>query len=401
MEEADALIQVVDATAGVNPLDETVARLLLRTGKRLILAVNKVDSLERLTLLGPFYGLGIKTVIGVSALHNVHVAELLQAALDGLMSPEGEEEMPGVIKLALVGRPNVGKSTIINHLLKEERCVVSPIPGTTRDSIDIPLTIDGQSFLLIDTAGIRRKGGEHEAVDKFAAVRTERAIERADVCALVVDAERGMTIQERRIARHIEEQGKGCILLFNKWDLVKGFRMEHCKKSFEIDLPFLTHCPLLFISGKTGRNMDQIFRAASEVHVQQNRRITTGQLNKFVERAVQECHPPMLEGGKRLRIYYLAQVDVSPPRFILFVNNPRLLADTYKKYLINAFRKEYGFSGSPVQFFLKARSTKEKEERFAARAAAPLPELTLSDLEFENEPSEEELATLDSSYGNV
>ena len=255
-------------------------------------------------------------------------------------------------------------------------------------------------FTLIDTAGIRRKSAENDAIEKFAAVRTQRALERADICVLVIDADRGITTQEKRIAREIETQGKGCILVFNKWDLVKGFRMEHCRKSFEIDTPFLNHCPMLFVSGLTGRNLDTLFKTVKEVHEQQNRRITTGQLNKFVEKATQKYHPPMLDGGKRLRIFYLAQVDVHPPRFILFVNKPSLMADSYKKYLINQFREAYGFLGSPIQFFLKGRSTKDKSD-----AAAPAPERSepMSEneefvFEQEEELSESELASLDPSY---
>jgi GTP-binding protein len=168
----------------------------------------------------------------------------------------------------------------------------------------------------------------------------------------------GMTVQEKRIAHEIEEQGKGCIVLFNKWDLVKGFRMEHCKKSFEIDIPFFTHCPLLFVSGKSGRNLDGLFAFVKQVHEEQNRRITTGQLNKFLEKVVQKYHPPMID-GKRLRIFYMAQVDVTPPRFVLFVNNPELMVDSYKKYLLNQFREAYSFTGAPIVFILKARTQRQ------------------------------------------
>jgi GTP-binding protein len=286
-------------------------------------------------------------------------------------------------------------------LLDEERCVVSPIAGTTRDSIDVEVLSGEDRFTLIDTAGIRRKSAECDAVEKFAAVRTQRALERADVCVLVIDADRGITTQEKRIAKEIESKGKGCILLFNKWDLVKGFRMEHCRKSFEIDTPFLNHCPLLFVSGKTGRNLDPLFKVIKEVHEQQNRRITTGQLNKFVEKAVQKYHPPMLDGGKRLRIFYLAQVDVQPPRFVVFVNKPSLMADTYKKYLINQFRETYGFLGAPIQFFLKGRNTRQDK---AEKSAALLSEGPLESVQedetfvFEEELTEEELGALDPSY---
>ncbi|MBS0605077.1 MAG: ribosome biogenesis GTPase Der [Verrucomicrobia bacterium] len=403
--EADVIVMVVDITAGVTALDEFVARLLLRTGKPVILAVNKVDDRDKLDQIYPFYSLGISRLVGVSATQGFHIAELLEEAFNGLELPEEDAAEISTTRVAIVGRPNVGKSTIVNYLLDEQRCVVSPIAGTTRDSIDVGIQVGEDHFTLIDTAGIRRKPAEHDAVDKFAAVRTQRALERADVCVLVVDADRGITTQEKRIAREIESQGKGCILLFNKWDLVKGFRMEHCRKSFEIDTPFLNHCPILFVSGLTGRNLDQLFKAVKEVHIQQNRRITTGQLNKFVEKAVQKCHPPMLEGGKRLRIFYLAQVDVQPPRFVLFVNNPNLMSDTYKKYLINQFRESYGFLGSPIQFFLKGRNTKDKNER-----SAPAPERQVEPLaeneEFvfeeevfvEDDLSEEEISKLDPSY---
>jgi GTPase len=367
--EADVIAMVVDVTVGMTTLDEFVARLLLRTGKSIVLAVNKIDDLSRLDLIYPFYSLGISRVVGVSATQNFQIAELLEEAFSGLPLPEDESHDNSSVRVAIVGRPNVGKSTLVNYLLNEERCVVSPIPGTTRDSIDVELQSGEDHFTLIDTAGIRRKGAEHEVVEKFAAVRTQRALERADVCVLIVDAQKGMTTQEKRIAREIEAQGKGCILLFNKWDLVKGFRMEHCRKSFEIDIPFLNHCPILFVSAKTGRNLDQLFEAVKQVHEQQNRRITTGQLNKFVERAVQKYHPPMLEGGKRLKIFYLAQVDVQPPRFVLFVNNPKLMSEVYKKYLTNQFRQTYGFSGAPIQFFLKGRNAKEGK----AETPAPLP----------------------------
>lgn len=400
IEEADVIVLVVDVTVGITTLDEFVARLILRTGKRIVLAVNKVDDFARLDLIYPFYSLGISSIVGVSATQGFHIAELLEEAFKDFDIPEEKEVKKSTTHVAIIGRANVGKSTIVNYLLDEERCVVSPIAGTTRDSIDVEVLVGEDHYTLIDTAGIRRKASEHEAVDKFAAVRTERAIERADICVLVVDADRGITTQEKRIARDIEEQGKGCILMFNKWDLVKGFRMEHCRKSFEIDTPFLNHCPMLFVSGKTGRNLDQLFAQVKEVHIQQNRRITTGQLNRFVEKAVQKYHPPMLDGGKRLRIFYLAQIDVQPPRFVIFVNKPSLMADTYKKYLINQFRDTYGFLGSPIQFFLKGRNTKDKDER-------PMPQAQLVEplayneqfvFEEEDELTEAEVSKLDPSY---
>lgn len=400
IEEADVIVMVVDATVGITGLDEFVARLLLRTGKPLVLAANKVDDLSKIDLIYPFYSLGISKVIGISAIQNYQIAELLEEAFKDVPLKEEEAPKDDSIQVAIVGRPNVGKSTVINYLLDEQRCVVSPIAGTTRDSIDSRVFAEDQNFTLIDTAGIRKKTAEHDVVEKFAAVRTQRALERADVCILIVDADRGITTQEKRIAREIESLGKGCIVLFNKWDLVKGFRMEHCRKSFEIDTPFLNHCPLLFVSGKTGRNLEGLFKTVKQVYEQQNRRVTTGQLNKFVEKAVQKYHPPMLD-GKRLRIFYLAQVDVQPPRFVLFVNNPKLMVDTYKKYLINQFREVYGFLGAPIQFFLKGRSTKEQKSEPSSSFQPPLASLAPENEEFifeEEELTEEELKSLDPSY---
>ena len=389
IEEADVIVMVVDRTSGVTGLDEYVARLLLRTGKTVVLAVNKVDDYSQRDEIYPFYALGISTIIPVSAVHHFQIAELLEAAFANVsFDPEQEAGHP-TIQVAIVGRPNVGKSTIINFLIDEERCVVSPIAGTTRDSIDIHVEAANTHFTLIDTAGIRRKKAEHEAVDKFAAVRTERAIDRADVCVLVLDGVQGITVQEKRIAHMIEEKGKSCIVLFNKWDLVKGFRMEHCKKSFETDIPFLTHCPALFVSGKSGRNLDRLFAEIQEVHMQQNRRITTGQLNKFLEKVIQKYHPPMID-GKRLRIYYMAQIDVQPPSFVLFVNYPDLMIDSYKKYLLNQFRETYEFVGAPIEFILKARSRRED-----GGSAREKPKAQHSECESEDLCAEE---SLDPSY---
>ena len=263
-----------------------------------------------------------------------------------------------ISRIAIIGRPNVGKSSLINYFLEEDRCIVSPIAGTTRDSIDITFTQNDQVFTLIDTAGIRRKHAEHEVVDKFAALRTKDAIDRSDVCILMLDSEKGMTTQEKRIASQIESEGKGCILLFNKWDLVKGFRMEHCMRDVEEDAIFLKHCPKLFISAKFGRNVEKIFPLVKEVHENAKKRIATPELNNFVEAAMQRTHPPMLR-GKRLRVYYMAQVDVQPPRFILFVNHTDLVVDSYKRYLYNQFREKYQFTGVPLTFHLRGKKKKK------------------------------------------
>ncbi len=359
VEEADTLVMVVDGKTGPTVLDQEIARFLLRHNKPVCLAVNKVDDLEKMEYQHQFYELGIPHMVPVSATQGFQIAELLETALKPLpLEPISEEkDQKETIRVAIVGRPNVGKSTLLNYVLKEDRSVVSPIAGTTRDAIDAELIVDGTHFTFIDTAGIRKKQAEHEVVDKFAAIRTEKAIEKADICILMLDSQEGLTAHEKRIASQIEEQGKGCILVFNKWDLIKGHRMEHCELSIKNEASFLNHCPKIFMSAQEGRNVAKIFPTIKEVREGQLRRVSTGQLNRFVEKAVQAYHPPMIK-GKRLRIYYMAQVEVQPPTFVLFVNYPLLMLETYKKYLIHQFREMYGFVGNPLVFVLKPRQQK-------------------------------------------
>lgn len=354
IEEADALVMVVDAQVGPTVLDKELAQILLKTTKPLTLAVNKIDDPSQKDQIYPFYSLGIKEMVAVSATQNWQIAELLEAAFRGTPKEQLESAPETAVRVAVVGRPNVGKSSLVNTFLDEERCIVSPIPGTTRDSVDTQIEVGDIAYTLIDTAGIRKKNKESEVVDKFAAIRTQRAIERSDVCLLMLDAQAGITTQEKRIARHIEEAGKGCILLLNKWDLVKGFKMEHCLRGVEDDVPFLKHCPVIFISAKTGRNLEKIFPLINQVVEDSKKRITTGQLNKFINSCLQRNHPPMMK-GKRLRIYYMAQIDIQPPRFVLFTNYPDLMADSYKKYLYNQFREEWRFSGVPIEMHLRGR----------------------------------------------
>ncbi len=396
IEEADVLVMVVDGQVGVTLLDELVARNLLKTKKRVVLAVNKVDDHLHLEYVHSFYRLGISEIVAVSAVQGFQIAELLEASFEGMQWLEESEEEAAAIKVAIIGRPNVGKSTLVNYLLQESRCVVSPIAGTTRDSIDTRIEKDDKAFLLIDTAGIRRKKAEHEVVDKFAAVRTERAIARADICILVMDSSQGITTQEKRIADEIEEQGKGCILLFNKWDLVKGFRMEHCLTGIQQEASFLSYCPTLFVSAQTGRNLDDLFTLIAKVKTDMEQRITTGQLNKFVEQVFQKYHPPML-GGKRLRVYYMTQVQTSPPRFVLFVNGPELMLESYKKYMINQFREQYGFLGVPIVFDLRGKGQKPGEECVSMKSSAgPKNQLDVEGVNPDDMPDLQE--SLDSSY---
>lgn len=363
IEEADSLIMVVDVRSGVTSLDRELAALLLKTEKPVVLAVNKIDSQLQEAEIYPFLQLGFKKVIGVSALHQYQIAELCEEALAPFPKDEdapAEEEGP--LKIAILGRPNVGKSSLINHLLAEERCIVSPIAGTTRDSIDTDLMIGDRIYTLIDTAGIRRKGGEKEVVDKFAAIRTERALTRCDICLLILSADEGITDQDKQIAQSIEESGKGCILLLNKWDLIKGVQMEPVYRDLNEALPFFQHMPKLCISATTGRNCEaeKIAELIDTVYENLTFRISTGELNRLIAQAL-ETHPPsMMQGGKRLHIYYATQAGTQPPEIVLFVNNKTLLQLSYLRYLQNEIRKVHPFTGCPLKLTVKQKKKREK-----------------------------------------
>ncbi len=357
--EADAIVMVVDARIGVTDLDLDLVKLLHRTDKPVTLAVNKLDNNDDDAAMHDFHCLGIERMIPTSATQRRNIAELLEMAFEGAEAKKTDNQPPPqTIGVAIVGRPNVGKSSLVNFLLQEERCIVSPIPGTTRDSIDVAFNYGGQSYNLIDTAGIRRKNAEHEVVDKFAAIRSQRAIDRADVCLLMIDAREGITTRDKKIANMIEESKKGCILLLNKWDLVKNFRMEHCLRGIWEEVPFLRHCPTLCMSAKTGRNVEKIFPFILNVDAACRQRVGTHELNTFIERAMQVTPPPRIM-GKRLRVYYMTQVTVQPPTFVMFINYPNLMTGSYKRYLYNRFREKYPFLGAPVIFHLKRRSRKD------------------------------------------
>ena len=363
IEEADSLIMVVDGRLGVTTWDEEVAKLLHRTKKPVCVAVNKVDDHHFEKWQAPFYTLGFSKVVGVSAQQGFHIAELLEMALEDVPCLEKKEVQEGAeeIKVAIVGRPNVGKSTLLNHILGERRSLVSEIPGTTRDAIDASIEIEGQKYRLIDTAGIRKKKGEHEVVDKFAAIRTEKAIERADVCLVVFDAEVGLTIEEKKILSELERLGKGCVLVANKWDLLKGVRMEHCSLTLRHDAAFTEYLPLVFASAKTGRNVFKLFEEVQAVYKMLHYRVGTGELNRFIEKVIQKYHPPMIQ-GRRLRIYYLTQKSVAPVAFILFINHLELMTRTYQRYLVKALRETFGFRGCAIKFQLQSKKKEKAEE---------------------------------------
>ncbi len=364
VQESQAIIMVVDGTVGPTIQDKEIADYLLKSGHPVILAINKIDHMKDIHNIHDFYELGIETMVAVSALHGNQVADLVEETLDKAAPLEEDVEMipEGAIRVAVIGRPNVGKSTFFNAILGQDRSIVSNIAGTTRDSINTLVHINDKPYVLVDTAGIKRKSKEKDVIEKFAHIRSENAIDKADVCILLLDSNEGMTHQEKKIAKLIEDSGKGCIIFFNKWDTVKGFRMEHAKQGFIMENEFLKHCPVIFGSAQTGRNLDQVFPAVDTVHEHMNLRIGTGELNRFVERCLQWNHPAMIS-GKRLRIYYTTQVEVNPPRFVLFVNYRERFDPSYLRYLTNKLREEYHFIGTPFRMEIRQKAQAEERER--------------------------------------
>ncbi len=361
IEEADSIIFVVDGQLGPHDLDREIAKILHKTDKPVTVAINKIDNPRTQTQQYLFSSLGFESMVSVSSTHGYNIAELLETALASFNKKEKITTRSTNPCIAICGRPNVGKSSLLNAFIDEERSIVSPIAGTTRDAIDTDIVIGDRHYTLIDTAGIRRRHKEKESVEKFSALRTQHAIERSDICLVVLDAQSGITQEEKKIIRMIEDEKKGCVLLFNKWDLVKGFRMEHCLKGIELEIPFVAHCPKIFISALTKRNVDKIFPVVEEVLAHFATRISTGKLNKMLMAAMQKYHPPAIQ-GKRLRVYYMAQVGTKPPHFVLFVNNANLMTASYKRYLMNEIREHFSFSGVPM--ILDMRS---KDASFAAK----------------------------------
>lgn len=350
--EANLILFVVDGQVGPTHLDREVAKFLLKTGKPLLLTVNKIDGEAQEHLLHAFHCLGISEMVPVSALHGYKAAELAMRLTCGGGEEGAEEE--SAISIALIGRTNVGKSTLLNCLSGTERSLVSDEPATTRDAIDAVVEHEEVRFRFVDTAGIRRKQKEKSALEKFARVRTDEAIERSDVCLLLIDAQEGMTVQEKKIAKLIEEKGRGLILLINKWDAVKGFGMGSVEKAIRLENPFLADCPILFISAKTGRNTAQIFPLVQTVYAGLTKETTTGELNRLLNRALEKVHPPMIK-GKRLRIYYMTQTGYRPPAFVLFINHKPLITETYQRYLMHELRGGLGLIGCPLKFELRAK----------------------------------------------
>ena len=362
IETCDVILFFVDGKQGMTADDEMVADLLRRSGKPVILVVNKIDNIRMMDGIYDFYQLGIGDPIGISSVNLLNLGDLLDEVVKFFPNPDELEEEEDAISVAFVGKPNVGKSSLVNRILGEERVMVSDIAGTTRDAIDTRFQMGDDEFIIIDTAGIRRKRAiEYQSLERFSVVRALAAIDRCNVAVLVIDATQGVSEQDSKIAGYIDEQGKAAIIVINKWDAVEKETgtLEKYTKEVREKLKFMEYAPVVFISALTGQRVDRILKMVKEVYEQSARRVTTGLLNDILSDAQSALQPPATS-GRRLRIYYATQQSVMPPTFILFINDKTLMHFSYERYLENQFRKAFGFEGTPLRFILRERDNKEE-----------------------------------------
>jgi GTP-binding protein len=360
IETADVIIFLVDGRDGLTASDIEVADLLRRSKKPVVLGVNKIDHPKYAEAEYEFYELGIGQPIIVSAEQGLGLGDLLDEVVK-YFSKVDAGESANVTNIAVVGKPNVGKSSLVNVLLGSERSIVSDIPGTTRDSIDSPFRWKGKDYILVDTAGIRRKRAiEDESIERYSVIRSLGAVRRADVALIVVDAQQGLSEQDTKIAGYVHEEGKASVLIVNKWDLIEKdtHTMNEFKKKLAVDLAFMDYVPMLFISALTGQRVHKVMEYADMAYEQNCRRISTGTLNDIVAEAVSLTEPPS-DKGKRLRIYYATQVSVKPPTFVLFVNDPDIMHFSYKRYLENYFRKSFGLDATPIRLLVRPKNKEE------------------------------------------
>ncbi|NLI91745.1 MAG: ribosome biogenesis GTPase Der [Peptococcaceae bacterium] len=357
VDEADVVLFLVDAKAKVTPDDEQIAKYLRKSGKPILLVANKVENFTNFEVEAHEYlTLGFGDAIPVSAVHGMNIGDMLDTVISNLPENEDEDYDPDVVKIAVIGRPNVGKSSIVNMLLGEERVIVSDIPGTTRDAIDTPFTYEDRNYVLIDTAGIRRKKKIAEVTENYSVIRSFRAVDRADVVLMVIDAVEGVTDQDKRIVGYAHEQGKGLILIINKWDLITkdDKTLNKYEKEIREELAFVGYAPTQFVSAKTGQRINKIMDLVEFVAEQTSRRVLTSTLNSQLREWV-HLNPPPSDKGKRLKILYATQQGVQPPTFIFFVNDPELVHFSYRRYLENQLRKNFGFEGSPIHIIMRKR----------------------------------------------
>ena len=359
---ADVIVLVTDLRSGVVATDQDVANMLQKSGKPVILCVNKCDSVGAPDPeFYEFYNLGMGDPIAVSAVHGHGTGDLLDAVIAYFPPESEEEEEDDTIKVAVIGKPNVGKSSLINRISGQERAIVSDIAGTTRDATDTRIENQYGKFTFIDTAGIRRKSKVTDAIEKYSIIRARTAVERADVCVIMIDATEGFTEQDSKVAGIALDQGKGCIVVVNKWDAVEkdGNTMREYKEKLAVDFAFMKFAPFVFISAKTGQRVDRLFEQIAYVYAQSTMRISTGKLNEILGVATARVQPPT-DKGKRLKIYYMTQASVCPPTFVFFVNNAQLFHFSYQRYLENQIREVFGLEGTPVRFIIRERGEGKK-----------------------------------------
>lgn len=360
IDTADVIVLVTDVKTGVVATDSEVAAMLLKSGRPVVLCVNKCDGIgEPPAEFYEFYNLGLGDPIQVSSVHGHGTGDLLDAVFEYL--PEDAEEEEGLenIRVAVIGKPNAGKSSLINRIAGEDRCIVSDIAGTTRDAIDTQIENDYGRFTLIDTAGIRRKSKVDDEIEKYSVIRAQMAIDRSDVCVIMIDATEGFTEQDSKVAGLAHEAGKGCVIAVNKWDAVEkdGKTMQEYRKKLEVDFSFMSYAPMVFISAKTGQRLDQLFELIQKVANFNAMRIATGMLNDVLAQATARVQPPT-DKGKRLKIYYMTQASTKPPTFVCFVNRAELFHFSYQRYLENRIRETFGMEGTPIRFLIRERGEK-------------------------------------------
>ncbi|MBO5114734.1 MAG: ribosome biogenesis GTPase Der [Peptococcaceae bacterium] len=362
MEEADVIIFMCDIKAGVTNEDMEIANMLRRTKKDVILAVNKVEDFNHLEDLYEFYSLGLDEPYPISASHGMNTGDLLDRLMELIDKYDEEDYEPDVIKIAVVGRPNVGKSSLTNAILGQERAIVSNIPGTTRDAIDTPFERNGQQYVIIDTAGMRRKSTVAETTtERYSVIRSLRAVDRSDVVLMVINAEEGLIEQDKKIVGYAHEQGKAIILVVNNWDLIEkdDKTASTMEKEIRSELLFLQYAPMIFVSAMTKQRVHKLIDMINFGVEQNNLRISTSVLNEVIRDAVQ-LNPPPSDKGKRLKIYYATQSGVCPPTFVLFVNEPEIMHFSYERFLENKIRENFGFEGTPIRIVVRKRSEDEK-----------------------------------------
>ena len=365
IEEAKVIIFVVDAQAGLTADDEDVADMLRRSGKPIVIAVNKVDNFvdeDKLMQVYDFYSLALGEIVPVSAQHALNIGDLLDAVIEKLPSSQDEEGEGDMIKLALIGRPNVGKSSLVNRLLGKERVIVADMPGTTRDAIDTVLQRNGRNYMIIDTAGMRRKCRINEPAESYSVSRALNAIDRSDVCVLVIDASVGIIEYDKHIAGYAHEAGKGLLIVVNKWDLPEKETntMVNFEKEIKEELGFASYALTLFVSAKTGQRCDKILPLVDFIAEQCSRRVPTAHLNEVLREAVALNLPPT-DKGRRLKILYGTQVGANPPKIVIFLNEPEIMHFSYARYLENKIREAFGFAGTPISLIWRKRDKDQQD----------------------------------------